>query len=433
MRLACLGSLGFAILAQAQTSPKIAVLPLPGEIGQSATQAVASELKKNPRVTVIETTQVQSYLRNQQGGSSEGGIDAADRKFKAGADAYAKLRMKDSINLLQEAKILYRQNLKNPKAFEGLRSTQYYLAMAFLAQKQEERAKDEVRQAYILDPERTTRKLSEKLYPPSIRNLHDQIRKEFSSKSVGDLEVISFPPGALATVDGKSIGMTPATAKDLPVGEHFIRIVSDDQTVDAFGSKYVISGPNRYEPDVNVTAPQNAFQFFEAVDPPTDLPAQRAAFLDSMGVGIGAEIFVFLSAGNQEVKGQLYDQRSQALSSPVSEKSPDLLVQKLLRFVGEDGYVVAAPRADATSLASSAEPGPSEGPVNLAPRERSENADALVRQARRSRGSDGGWLSNKKNWLWIGGGVVVAAAGGFLATSLGSSGSSNSVLTVGIP
>lgn len=416
--------------ARAQVLPKLAVLPLPGDAGRSATEAVAGEFRKSQRVFVVDSAEIQGYMRNQQGGGAAGGVEAAEKKLKAGEEAYAKLRIKPAIDLLQEAKILFRQNLRSAKAFDGLRSAQFYLAMAFQAQKQDERAKDELRQAYVLDPERGTRKLSEKLFPPSIRALHAAVRKEFAGKPTGDLEVLSFPPGAVAYVDGKSVGMTPATVRGLPVGEHFIRVAPDGGT-ESLGSKYVIAGPNRFEPDVNVAVPQNIFQYFEPIDPPTDLAAPRAAFLDSMGVSLGAEVMVFLSPGNQEVKGQLYDQRSQALSSPVSERSPDLLVAKLLRFVGEDGYVVAAPKPVDPAFAEA--PRDPDAAVNLRPSGRSENSEELVRQARRSNSE--GIFSGRKKWWWIGGGaaVVVGAGAYFLLRGLSSGGADNSVLNVDIP
>ena len=415
--------------ALAQALPKVAVMPLPGEIGQKASLAVAGALKSTQQVFVVEMPEIQNYLRSQENPQTKtSGIGTAEQKLKQGQEHYLKLKIKDSISTLQEAKILFRQNLKIQSAFEGLRSTQFYLAMAFQANKQDERAKDELRQIYLIDPQRATRKLSEKLYPPSIRSLYEGVKKEYASKPTGDLEVISFPPGALAYVDGKSIGTTPAMIRGIPVGEHFIHVVLENK-LDIAASKFVISGDNRFEPDINVNIPQNIYQFFQTVDPVTELDPHRAAFLDSMGVSLGAEVFVFLSPGNQEVKGQLYDQRSQALSSPVSEKSPELLAKKLLRSIGDNGYVVAAPKPTAAVPEAIAD-----APINLAPKSNSETSDNLIRQARRSSHDDGSWIKHNQKWLYIGGGAVVLGVAAFLLMPYLSGGSSNnSVLKVSIP
>lgn len=418
---------------RSQTLPKLLVLPLPGEVGLKATQSVEDEFKKNQAVFLIDHAEVQNYLRTQAGSTSKdaGTLSAAEQKFRLGEEQYRKLKIKESINSLQEAKILFRQNLKSENAFEGLRSTQFYLAMAFQANNQEERAKDELRQVYVIDPERKTRKLPEKLYPPSIRTLLDDVKKEFSQKPTGDLEVISFPPGALAYVDGKSAGTTPATVKNLPVGEHFVRIVLDAKT-DVSASKFVISGLNRFEPDLSVTLPQNIYQFFQVVNPSEELDHHRVSFLDSMGVTLGAEIFVFLTPGQQEVTGQLYDQRSQAVSSPISEKSPDLLVKKLMALIDPSGYVVAAPKAqDPMKQPQNESSARASSSPNFEPPTPSPLSEDLARQARRSR--DGSWFSRNKLYVYAGGGALLVGAGVFFALSALGGESSNSVLNVSIP
>ncbi|MCB0308815.1 MAG: PEGA domain-containing protein [Bdellovibrionales bacterium] len=415
----------------AQNLPKIAVLPLPGESGQKAAAAVSDSLKATERGQIVELPEVENYLRNQDGSSKKsGGIKEANDKLKKGEEAYRNLDIKKSIRLLQGAKILYRQNFNSSEAFEGLRSAQFFLAMAFLANRQTERARDELRQIYIIDPERKTRKLSEKLYPPSIRDLFASVKKEFSEKPVGDLEIVSNPSGALAFVNGTSVGATPTLVKDLPVGEHFVRVVLNEQK-SAADAKYIVSGLNRYEPDLNLIVPRNIYQYFETVSAPYDLDHQRVAFLDSMGVAIGAEIFVFLTPGNQMVKGQLYDQRSQAVSLPVSEKSPDLLAKKLVSFIGANGYVEAAPKnvtpptTDLTTLP--------ERTIQTETAETSPISTDLARQARQSRYGDGSWIRRNKLWLGIGGAVLVGVGVFFGLKSVGSKTSNNSVLTIQIP
>lgn len=52
-----------------------------------------------------------------------------------------------------------------------------------------------------------------------------------SSKTTGDLEVNSTPPGAQVTVDGKARGATPVTVTDLKPGRHTVELIGESGTI----------------------------------------------------------------------------------------------------------------------------------------------------------------------------------------------------------
>ncbi len=61
-------------------------------------------------------------------------------------------------------------------------------------------------------------------YPDKHVGIFEEVRKETEKAKRGSLEIRSDPPSAQAYVDGKYVGVTPAFAEGLIVGEHFITL-----------------------------------------------------------------------------------------------------------------------------------------------------------------------------------------------------------------
>ena len=61
-------------------------------------------------------------------------------------------------------------------------------------------------------------------YPERLLALFEEARKEVERAKRGSLEIRSDPPAAQVYVDGRYIGVTPASAEGLVVGEHFVTL-----------------------------------------------------------------------------------------------------------------------------------------------------------------------------------------------------------------
>lgn len=59
-------------------------------------------------------------------------------------------------------------------------------------------------------------------FPPSVLATFDEAKKALEKMKRGSIEIKSEPEGAQAYVDGKYIGVTPAVAEGLLVGEHWV-------------------------------------------------------------------------------------------------------------------------------------------------------------------------------------------------------------------
>jgi hypothetical protein len=61
-------------------------------------------------------------------------------------------------------------------------------------------------------------------YPDRLLGLFEDAKKEIDKAKRGSLEIRSDPPAAQAYVDGRYVGVTPATAEGLVIGEHFVTL-----------------------------------------------------------------------------------------------------------------------------------------------------------------------------------------------------------------
>ncbi len=409
--------------------PTLAVPPLGESQEEKASQAVSRALQSSKKIFVLENATVKRYLQSQKKGLERKTTPyEASLLLNKGQEEYRKVNLKEAISLFTKAKVMYRGQLFEEESFEGLRAAQLNLAMAYLGDKDEARAREEMREIVILDPEREKRELPEKLYPPNIRNLYKTVREEVRKKQFGNLDVVTSTPGVLVYVDGKSIGSTPARLERLPAGEHFIRVEMEG-TEGFFGSKYIVAGENRMEPELKLGHVTNPLKYFSTVATSSQIDQHRAAFLDDMGVSLGADIFVFLTPEYAQVSAQLYDQRSQEVSPVVQDKTPEGLVTKLLKFIDADGYVVKGEETlkEGRDLAKK-----KNLPENLKP----EASGTFSEQAKTktSKGYQGTpWYQNRWVWIGLGGGLLLVGGGLFLFTDLGKSNATKGTLTLTIP
>jgi hypothetical protein len=61
-------------------------------------------------------------------------------------------------------------------------------------------------------------------YPPKFLEVFEEAKKEIKKRPRGSFEIRSDPDGAQAYVNGKYVGVTPATAEGLVVGDHYVTL-----------------------------------------------------------------------------------------------------------------------------------------------------------------------------------------------------------------
>lgn len=422
----------FGSQAYAGSLPTLAVPPIGEAQNQRASDAIADAFRSTRKVTVIDRTVVDRQIQARKKSTSlesEANEEGA-KALKNGETAYRKLKIKEAVKWFSKAKRTYRKKLSDDESFQGLRAAQFHLAKAYLTMKDETRAREELREFIRIDPERNTRKLSEKQYSPAIRNLHEKVSDEMAKEPQGDLIVSTVPPKAVVFVDGKAEGASPITIQALPVGEHFIR-VSADGLETHFSAKFVVKGENRLEVDLKPLLRVDPYQTFGTVPEGTTIDHRRAAFLDELGLALGADIWVFLSPGNAEVSGQLYDQRSQELSTVARDSTPEGLVQKLVHSIDRDGYVQRKVKPDPKAAVRPAK----ELPPRLKPNAEGTFSKGATKPKRsRSRSSSGPvWYKNHWVWIGIGGALLLGTASVFMFTNVGQKESTTTTLKVNIP
>jgi hypothetical protein len=61
-------------------------------------------------------------------------------------------------------------------------------------------------------------------YPPKFLEVYEEAKREVKKRPRGMIEIRSEPEGAQAYVNGKYVGVTPATAEGLVIGDHYVTL-----------------------------------------------------------------------------------------------------------------------------------------------------------------------------------------------------------------
>ena len=415
----------------AQNKPNIIVSPLKGKNTKPAMDAISSELRKSGQVYVVDFEKVMEYMKSKNQKKEKKSTKDAVAAFEKGKKAYQNLNIKEAIEAFEKSKKLYQDALSDESSFQGLRSTKFNLAMAYLADKKDAQAKLELQEMVLIDPHHDKSKPSEKYYSPQIRDLYQKVLKEVGQSEKGTIHIASTPPGANVFMDGASQGVTPLDVHDVPAGRHYFRFILDQAGQDEFIEKFIVKDANEIEMAFSDTAGRDVTSFFQTTGVQKELDQSRATFLDEMGLALGADLFLLLTPLQGKVKGQLYDQRSQELSQEVAEPNPQALVSKLLRYLGPDGYVVPSeqkapdetqsdnvpvrtpPPANGNSVGVDLKPRPS----GSKPHQSSQDIDYTQPKVQAPKGPSTPWYKNKWVWIVVGAGVI---GGGVLLYTSGA-------------
>lgn len=407
---------------------RLALPPMEGLSGGKARGALIQELRASDRVSVLEESTVDAYLRGKKSGDVQTAtLTQAKDWLKSGTALYRQTRMKEAIDALEKSRREFRKNIRADGALDGLKATSFFISLALLAEKQRDKARSEMMSMLTIAPDRYTREFDPKLFPRDVRMLIDEARGQLSAIDSGEIEIVSQPTGAVVMVDGGAEGTSPAVVKKLPPGEHYVKVEQEGFET-YFESVQVASGANRLPVELRTKAVTDLRGMFAPTPSTTDLPTRRTSFLDQMGVDLGADVVVFLEAGTSVVRGQLYDLRSQSRSQIQEGASAPELSSRLLRQLDDSGYVSAAQPEPERAPELAAEPNlspPSQGTLEA------QSQSPLLKPNRPKGDQD--WYENLWLWAGIGGGLLLAGGAVFLLTDLGKSAATNSTLTIAIP
>ncbi len=417
----------------AQNKPSLIVSPLKGKNTKAAMDSIGNEFKKSNQVFVVDFTKVMEYVSSKQTKKAKKSTKAAVEAFEKGKKAYQNLNIQESIEQFEKSKILYQDALWDEDSFQGLRTTKFNLAMAYLADKKETQAKLELQEMILIDPSRKDTKPSEKYYSPKVRQLYQKVYQEIEKAEHGGLQISTTPAQAVVMMDGAVVGKTPLELRSIPAGRHYFRLSSGDQ--DEFLEKFIVAGNNEIEFTFSQISNNSSLDYFKTLGTQKELDQPRATYLDEMGLALGADLFVFLTPLAGQVKGQLYDQRSQELSKEVSAPNPQVLVTELLKSLGPDGYVVASEHEVPTpkAITQPQNTTPDVG-VELKPRPNASPTPGLDYKDTPPPANANQQQWYQKPWVWglIGGAVVGAGVGLYLGGVINFD-SNNSTVKTTIP
>ncbi|MCB0326627.1 MAG: PEGA domain-containing protein [Bdellovibrionales bacterium] len=418
-------------MGRADTS--LIVSPMKGEQSRAAVQAIENEFQKFEGLVVIEAQRVQDFLQKKGMQTSARPKDLTEihRRFQALEQQYRNVEDLDQAETKAgDLLSLYRDAFPSMDAFEGAGKTLFLRALIRLALDKKVEAKADMEDMFLLDLEFQNHSISTSLYSPDVISFYERSKKDVMKREQGDLLISTQPKGANIRINGKDFGLSPLSISNLSVGEYWISAQQGDQTQ----SEKIFLSQGQNEKEIKLLSSlsgQGVSEYFDVVDS-GKVEADRNAFLDEMGLSLGADIIVFLSAGEGLVRGQLFDQRSQDLSTIIEAKDPPALIDGLVTQLDEHGYVIRKGE-DSSSVSSISEPNLSHVLPPSPEEEVSQNVLPTSSSAKhRTKASRPIW---KNPWIWVGAGAVLVGTGVGLAlfTDVFSRGPSTTTLTVTVP
>ena len=133
---------------------------------------------------------------------------------------YRDLAFEQSLAAVGEAQVVLERDPRAPEDFAALHRALTYRAMNELALGREDLAREALRRAVALAPDAA---LDEGTHPPDVRALYETIRTAARADAPVAIAVTSEPGAASVSLDGREVGITPATVHATP-GVHYVRL-----------------------------------------------------------------------------------------------------------------------------------------------------------------------------------------------------------------
>ena len=151
--------------------------------------------------------------------------DDALHHLLQGKESYYALSFEKALQELEKSKELYYQNIEELAKGEELYDAHLFTALCHFSQKNIEKTKTEMNQAFFLNPKR---KLDPKLYPPNFIDFFNKTTAHHRLLLTSKLEITSDPPFAMVYINGFRMGLTPLILKEWSEGKHYITILLDE-------------------------------------------------------------------------------------------------------------------------------------------------------------------------------------------------------------
>jgi len=320
--------------------------------------SVFQSVQEHPRAISISDSQIAQWQARRQRGKkrkpASEDIREARELLGEGKEAYQSLKFDRAEDLLLQARREFILNLPSLRSNRDLVEAHLYLGMTYLALKKSKKAKDEFHRVVYLDPKR---ELSGRDFSPVVLEAFSKARQKIMEQESIMVQMETTPPGAVAYLNGRSLGKTPLKL-DLQPGEYFILFTKPGmeswyKPIEL--KKRLETVRAKLKPDIEDLQWSHLFRVREGADrrtrdfgPIMDL----ASFVDADFVFLGT----LTKLKQYRFLGQLLDARTSALSQVAvvtvggtlrsfPSASADL-VETLLGFVTGEGRLMSAGRPD---------------------------------------------------------------------------------------
>lgn len=197
--------------------------------GTAATSPRAGVAPREPVAVIVSGGAVSAERIGEHGASvvtpREPEVAASARAsamLERGRTLYRDLAFEQSLAAVGEAQVVLEREPRTEEDFAALHRALTYRAMNELALGREENAREALRRAVALAPDAA---LDEGAHPPDVRALYETIRTEARAEAPVAISVTTEPPAASVSLDGREVGITPATVHATP-GVHYVRLAA---------------------------------------------------------------------------------------------------------------------------------------------------------------------------------------------------------------
>ena len=143
------------------------------------------------------------------------------RAFKEAKELYNDLSIEEAITKFQSAKKTIEKHIDKMPDMKVLGDILLYLGASYKMLDEEDNATKLFSSYLSMYPDA---ELDDIIFSPEIISFFDRIKDDFLMLPNGSVRVESFPSGALVSINGKIVGITPAKIHGITEGNHYYRI-----------------------------------------------------------------------------------------------------------------------------------------------------------------------------------------------------------------
>lgn len=148
-------------------------------------------------------------------------LESGLRTFKEAKELYNDLSIEEAITKFQSAKKTIEKHIDKMPDMKVLGDILLYLGASYKMLDEEDNATKLFSSYLSIYPDA---ELDDIIFSPEIISFFDKIKEDFLMLPNGSVGVDSFPSGALVSINGKIVGMTPVKIHGITEGNHYYRI-----------------------------------------------------------------------------------------------------------------------------------------------------------------------------------------------------------------